>query len=1439
MARLRRSASPETVGIRNMMGGAAVQSNLPPIPSKISTAYGSPVEAAPKPTRRRAGASLKEVVNDIIVDARIDANTNGDLDFTYDTPSQPVAYMARRSGRKGAKKNTPTSDEMEPTNGTSTEAAPTAKATPAAKGKGKGKKPSTASQQGDNMSPDPISEPNNFSSPAAAPRSTSSKPVAPSLPIIPEEGVESPAPASPSLSPLSDLGASIDGDLFNDDGTLNYVNDSPSPARPQSPKHPRTESTAEEAEQSPPLKKQRNNPNPFDESVAHVRHRPNRLPPQASTLQRVSNADFVVESPAVPGHRFPGTPYNSRVFGDAESIMRDLEAHRTPPPGTPKAMIMKTNNPLQDFSPGGHPIPPTRVKSYYIESDGSLVWQSAAPSKYDPIALNPNRQTPRHRYPLPGTATHSPGGARIYYSPPAGTLLPSQSGAPSYNVDTSQRKTPEVSPSPEANPQDKGKGKEVDRASPTPEPRRSLRPRNKRPPPANGLLPFPDRRPRSRSTSPPRDPSASNKRDRSPIGDDDRRSGRPGSSGKRPDEPSAQPGYPVLPVAIPPVDPTTTSAPRPGLVSSPVKVAKPPQTKPNPMENDPPRSPSLVPAWLPPKSIKAIPLAPPAEKPTQEPSKGLFPSSAPAAVPSGNAGKGPAPVTWKGLQTKAPPLTSNTGNEGTAAEQSHIPPIYPAQPASPVQLPVEEAPAPRPRWLLCLLNSWPFKRHAAPATPGRPRHTPAAVAPGHSLPKPVAVAPGHPHFMPTAAVEDVGFIAWALDDIRTTLLMVWIWLAGLVGGIWGTIINILLTVYTSIAYGLYTVATWLNDLLSAIIAFTYDTGTSAYASVRNAFARLFGTTAVTGTRPVAVNQPGIPAQPVATAPGVTASKSTRDIDFWPWRKALIACILAVIAAYLARQLTWVSSEQKRAMDETFPPPHSEVSQGELSFSLWPGLLSSIGSGIASLAYSAGQYVPTMPRLSSPTWSSPTESAASNKWMRGIEQTMQTLATEHEVQNAAIGRLDHLVPKIIHADLDDQGRPKINNLFFFALVELLSKDEEILTLQKNADGELVISDALHRAIKKAHFDEQWVKNSKGHSDDEGSGMNSGEVERIIEERLPPLWEKWLSRNNQLVQHALANNSTLITREQFLAELQKELNEHRAQVMTEVNKYMEHTGGSYLKEVFEALLQKHGLDDLTQRRIETIVEDMVRQIVGSVGLTGLSKSKVASILDKRDRGVNYFVVGTGAHIDVANTSPGFEPPSFKYKSEEWRRDYKGSSSPAIMALKPWEDYGDCWCGSNVTSRDGRPMGVTLSVQFPWIISPNIFVLEHIPAEESLEPEAVPKQMELWANIEDPDEAEKLEKLSDRFFQYDAATSNKPTFAGTVNMVRIGQFTYRPDGGSKGAFEYKIPDVLREAGLQTDHVIVRAVSNVGGIGHTCIYRVKLYGVKMDLVNAPNDSA
>jgi hypothetical protein len=124
--------------------------------------------------------------------------------------------------------------------------------------------------------------------------------------------------------------------------------------------------------------------------------------------------------------------------------------------------------------------------------------------------------------------------------------------------------------------------------------------------------------------------------------------------------------------------------------------------------------------------------------------------------------------------------------------------------------------------------------------------------------------------------------------------------------------------------------------------------------------------------------------------------------------------------------------------------------------------------------------------------------------------------------------------------------------------------------------------------------------------------------------------------------------------------------------------------------------------------------------------------ASLHQKPVYKVNFLSVALGAIIDPAKTSPTLGPKqSASLRALLWatsfatRRTLRAPQSP-MSALSTWEEVGDCWCSA---PRNGITQ---LSVLLGRDIVAEELVVEHIPAGASLEPEAAPRTIELWARF-----------------------------------------------------------------------------------------------------------
>lgn len=261
------------------------------------------------------------------------------------------------------------------------------------------------------------------------------------------------------------------------------------------------------------------------------------------------------------------------------------------------------------------------------------------------------------------------------------------------------------------------------------------------------------------------------------------------------------------------------------------------------------------------------------------------------------------------------------------------------------------------------------------------------------------------------------------------------------------------------------------------------------------------------------------------------------------------------------------------------------------------------------------------------------------------------------------------------------------------------------------------------------------------------------------------------------------------------------------------------------------------------------------------------------------VNFLSVALGAIIDPAKTSPTLGPKqSASLRALLWatsfatRRALRAPQSP-LSALSTWEEVGDCWCSA---PRNGITQ---LSVLLGRDIVAEELVIEHIPVGASLEPEAAPRTIELWARFKvnphkTPVKAKPTpEARPGRGFLKlfgDATVSQAPpstqapssretglggflipgigSLHGLVmdllrrsnpfeppsaysddpilgpNFYRIGKVEYdlhSPDY----AQTFKLNTIVDVSTIRVDKVVFRVTSNWGA-NHTCIYRFKLHG-------------
>lgn len=261
------------------------------------------------------------------------------------------------------------------------------------------------------------------------------------------------------------------------------------------------------------------------------------------------------------------------------------------------------------------------------------------------------------------------------------------------------------------------------------------------------------------------------------------------------------------------------------------------------------------------------------------------------------------------------------------------------------------------------------------------------------------------------------------------------------------------------------------------------------------------------------------------------------------------------------------------------------------------------------------------------------------------------------------------------------------------------------------------------------------------------------------------------------------------------------------------------------------------------------------------------------------VNFLSVPMGALIDPSKTSPtlgskvGSAARAFLWFANPPQAIVQTPQHP-LSALSPWQEVGDCWCSA---SRGGSTQ---LSVLLGRDIVAEELVVEHVPLGSTLQPEAAPRTIELWARFKvSPHKSPVVAKHiagaqpgRGGFFSMfgDATVSPEPpatrvpssretglggflipgigSLHGLImdllrrsnpnepesaysddpilgqNFYRIGKVEYdihSPDNVQT----FKLNTIVDVSTIRVDKVVFRVTSNWGA-KHTCIYRFKLHG-------------
>ncbi|KAL7925731.1 hypothetical protein ACQKWADRAFT_282841 [Trichoderma austrokoningii] len=453
----------------------------------------------------------------------------------------------------------------------------------------------------------------------------------------------------------------------------------------------------------------------------------------------------------------------------------------------------------------------------------------------------------------------------------------------------------------------------------------------------------------------------------------------------------------------------------------------------------------------------------------------------------------------------------------------------------------------------------------------------------------------------------------------------------------------------------------------------------------------------------------------------------------------------------------------------------------------------------------------------------------------------------KLHESSIEKLNTVVPKMVHMTLKD-GKPVITQEFWHAMRDLIEKDGSFPMLNKNGNN------------YEPSAEKQWKDIAAWVAGRPEISSKINEANDAVARKLPHMWEAWAGDNQRRVEKTLRpildkmkitgslsdkdldkrldqiikkhvestkSDSTVVTREYFLQYLKNEFAAHWTEMKAEINELQPRLE-QQIRDSLE-LAKKDDSSSLTRTEVTKLVDRSIRKAVADLNLEAMAKGQIRAHWDADLKNqVNYFGVGAGAIVDAKQTSTTFKPDA-KYLND---KGLKGGSEPfpPIEALLPWHDDGDCWCAAREVNKRGNPHGAKLSVIMGHSIIPQHLVVEHILPGATTNPGARPRQIEVYIKVEDRAVRERLLDFAAAQYPEDQYDWNYTPADLPFQFVKVSQFVYEGAELHDGVHVHRLSSELVALCAETDHVIVRAVSNYGAPNHTCFYRVRLYGYKED---------